>query len=54
MTAALIKNCPKRKVPTCKQDGCKKMTCSNCRIYWCHRCGEQASRARFLSRFSLC
>ena len=54
MTAALIKNCPKCKVPTCKQDGCNKMTCSNCRIYWCHRCGEQASRARFLSRFSLC
>ncbi|KWU42637.1 hypothetical protein RHOSPDRAFT_20780, partial [Rhodotorula sp. JG-1b] len=47
MTAALIKNCPKCKIPTCKQDGCNKMACSNCGVFWCHRCGEQASRAHF-------
>ncbi|GAA5993469.1 hypothetical protein JCM10908_002208 [Rhodotorula pacifica] len=41
MTAALIKNCPKCKVPTCKQDGCNKMTCSDCGTFWCHRCGVQ-------------
>ncbi|BGP43945.1 hypothetical protein JCM10450v2_008157 [Rhodotorula kratochvilovae] len=40
MSAALIRPCPKCKVPCLKQDGCNKMVCAQCSAYWCYVCRE--------------
>lgn len=36
----IIKQCPKCYHGTEKIDGCNKMTCSRCSVYWCWLCGS--------------
>ena len=44
MTEALIRTCPKCKVPVLKEDGCNKVTCSRCRCIHCDVCGKDISK----------
>ena len=44
MTNALVRECPKCKVPILKDGGCNKMTCSQCRTCVCDYCGKDITK----------
>ena len=43
MTKALLRMCPKCKIPIFKDGGCNKITCSRCHSYICDVCGKDIS-----------
>ena len=44
MTKALIRECPKCRVPIIKDGGCNKLTCSKCHCYVCDYCGKDITK----------
>ena len=44
MTKAILKACPKCKVPLLKDGGCNKMVCSRCRCAVCDYCGKDITK----------
>ena len=44
MTKALLRMCPKCKIPIYKDGGCNKITCSRCMSYICDVCGKDISK----------
>ena len=47
MTSALLKICPKCKVPILKDGGCNKLVCSQCRCYVCDYCGKDITKESY-------
>lgn len=47
MTKALLKICPKCKVPILKDGGCNKLVCSQCRCYVCDFCGKDITKESY-------
>ena len=43
----IIKQCPKCKIWTEKNEGCNHMTCVECQYQWCWLCGEQYNVAHY-------
>ena len=44
MTEALLRRCPKCKLPIIKDGGCNKVVCTQCGCYVCDVCGKDISR----------
>ncbi|KAL9115297.1 MAG: hypothetical protein Q9187_007324, partial [Circinaria calcarea] len=47
MTSALIRPCPKCKVPILKEGGCNKLVCSRCRCCVCDFCGADITNTGY-------
>ena len=47
MTSALIRPCPKCKVPILKEGGCNKLVCSRCRCCVCDFCGADITKSGY-------
>ncbi|MCJ1353893.1 MAG: hypothetical protein MMC33_003880 [Icmadophila ericetorum] len=43
MTDALLRKCPRCKIPILKDGGCNKLICSQCKCYVCDYCGKDIS-----------
>ena len=47
MSEALLRRCPRCKVPIVKDGGCNKLVCSRCSCYVCDVCGTFSSSSCF-------
>ena len=51
MTEAVLRKCPKCKIPYQKEIGCNKIICPGCKAFSCHLCQKQISNTKPYEHF---